>query len=370
VQNKKSVGIVTYFAYNYGAFLQSYALQQLLGEIGYDCEIINYDYIHDRTILGATWCDVKNPLRYLARLLKRLYYYNATKKRTAVMANSVRSKLKLSQKTFKSAAQLYANPPKYDIYLTGSDQVWNPTINAQGFEIRLLDFADNETSILASYAASIGLKSLPQNKAEIAKRCLSRFSAISVREEEAKTILSSLLSINNIQRHADPSLLLGAEKWRSFCAPHPAINEPYIFVYMLANQPELVAYANKLSKELGLPILSVGNGADFNNRILAKEFLNPEEFVAGVINAEYVVSNSFHGTCFSVIFKKRARIFLPPTVQIRISELLANCSLQRLMQDELIDDELAVSLYADSDNFLQRERERTINYLESLAHIK
>ncbi|WP_347489281.1 polysaccharide pyruvyl transferase family protein [Desulfoscipio sp. XC116] len=369
MKNKKSIGVITYFAYNYGAFLQAYALQKTMKNIGFDCELINYDYMRDRTLLGIPWSNINKPIKFCASVLKKLVLFSKTKKRTAIMKESVYNNLHFSKQRYKSAQQLRESPPQYDIYLTGSDQVWNPTINAQGFETRLLDFVYSSQGKLVSYAASIGLAEFPTDKIALTKEYLTRFDAISVREEEAKNILAPFID-KDVQRHVDPTLLREKKDWLEFGKPITEIQGPYIFVYMLANQPKLVKYANDLSKKLNLKILSVGNGMAFQNRILSDKSLSPEQFVWGIANAEYVVANSFHGTCFSVLFKKKARIFIPPTVQCRIVELIEGCNLSRLLEDVIIKNSDVERLYLGADKYLAKERKRAYEYLMHLKDLE
>ncbi|HHX55476.1 MAG TPA: polysaccharide pyruvyl transferase family protein [Clostridiales bacterium] len=368
MNNKKSVGVITYYNYNYGAILQAYALQRKMEELGYDCELINYDYRRDRTLLGIPWRNIKNPIRFCASVLKRIVLFNRVRKKHAVMTKSVHNNLKFSKQYYKSSKQIKKSPPQYDIYLTGSDQVWNPNISAPGFQTRLLDFVDTTKGKKVSYASSIGIKELPKSKKDFVKKYLSNFNAISVREEEAKNILVEFID-KDIQRNIDPTLLGNKEDWLKFGRPISEIKEPYIFVYMLANQPELVKYANDLSNKFNLKILSVGYGVSFQNKILNNKYLSPEEFVWAIANADYIVSNSFHGTCFSVIFKKKARIYIPPTVQCRIVELLEGCNLSRLLNDKIIEDSELEMLYNDADDYLAKERKRANDYLIGLKDL-
>lgn len=368
MNNTKKVGVITYYTDNYGAFLQAYALQKTMEKLDYDCELINYDYIHDNTLLGRPWSNIRNPVRFCASILKRIILLKRIRKKSIIFQKSLDKNLRFSKQRFKSVKQLIKTPPQYDIYLTGSDQVWNPNIYPHGFKTRLLDFAVDKRGKLVSYAASIGLKELPHNKIGLFKEYLIKFDSISVREEEAKNILNEIIN-KDIHRHLDPTLLLSKNEWHKFGKKVNEINEPYIFVYMLAKQPELINFANHLSEKLNLKIVSAGTGINFKNRIIRDKFLSPEEFIWSIANAEYVVTNSFHGTCFSIIFNKRAHIFIPPSVQCRIVELINDCKLNRLLEDNIIENTDIEALYNDAEMYLEKERKKAYDYLNNLRYL-
>lgn len=298
--SRKKIGILTFHqALSYGAKLQAYALQQFMQKNGIDNEIIDYTchFMYTRLI---------RPIRVGTYHKARSFYRSLiTMRQTGIdrrKSIAFRTKyIKLSRPfTEKNIAEA---SDEYAAFISGSDQVWSPTV--VGFDkIYFLNFARPEQKY--SYAASIGERNLTDAQAVEYKKLLSDFRKFSVREQNAADVIKELTGRSSVI-NIDPTLLLTAEEWDKIIMPVKEIdpNEPYIFLFNVKTPNTLFDYAKKLSRETGLKIYSIQKNR--RNRVDGVTYLDPvmaNEFVWLIKNARYVVTNSFHGTAFSIIYKK------------------------------------------------------------------
>lgn len=188
-------------------------------------------------------------------------------------------------------------PPAYDIYVTGSDQVWNPT---QPFCIEpyFLTFVRNPHARKISYAASIGIEKLTAKEESDFKRWLEDYDIISVRESEAKALLETFVN-KRIYQVADPTFLLGKDYWRSI-AVKPKINEPYILCFKLYNGNHLVQYSSEIGKQANMRVVVLPNGDDMDGCEIVRD-AGPEEFLGYIADAEMLISDSFHANVFGIL---------------------------------------------------------------------
>lgn len=300
------VGIITiHNSTNYGACLQSWGLYKYLVDVGYDCEIIDLhrpvhkDYIYsDRFVDYNGKCSEARQWT-LKKFLKR-YIFKRKEPDFLIRRNSkfdrFNSRIKLSR-AFHSIDELYAAPPLYDVYITGSDQVWNPT---QPFCIEpyFLTFVKNPKARKLSYAASIGIEELTDKEKSDFKQWLERYDVISVRESEAKVLLESFMD-KKIYKVSDPTFLLGSSYWRSI-AVKPQVEEPYILCFKLYNGNHLVNYAIELGKQANMKVIVLPNGNDTPGCEIIRD-AGPEEFLGYIANTEMLISDSFHANVFGIL---------------------------------------------------------------------
>ena len=359
----KKIGIFTFYRYNYGAFLQAYALRQYLENLGYNAQLVYFDY----SICGIPSINTHSLYSFAKTFAVSMLRYHKRKEKYKCFPNSVQKELKESQR-YKSIKQLSENL-NYDILLTGSDQVFNPNLAPKGYYVRMLDFPTSKNIKKASYAASIGLDKYPEKYKEDFRRCLSSFDAVSVREIQAEQIIKQYTD-KKILQHIDPTFLLNKEQWETFSQDLPEnINEPFIFVHILKRQPELIEFAENLSDKLGCKVLMSDQRYVFKNAIKLDKPLSPEQFIRAIMSAQYVVTNSFHGMVLSINLKQRARIFIPETAPARITDILDNFKLNRLCQDELLSLEEIKSLYSYANKKINEGRLSARKYLLSLSEL-
>jgi hypothetical protein len=296
--------ITCHDVYNHGASLQAYALQTYLESIGHTVEIIDYkpDYlsrhyqlwsidnpIYDKPIIKQLYLVAKLPVRLLA--LKRKRLFDIFTKRY----------LKLTTKRYHSSEELKRNPPQADVYIAGSDQIWN-TLFPNGRDAAFyLDFAPKASKRI-SYAASFATEDVVGEYKPFVRRMLQNFDVISIRERYSLPLLKSLGRDDGVAV-CDPVFLLSREQWESFLPSKDDISHRYLLVYDTEGSVELSEIARRIAKEMGLKIYNV---SAFRRSYADEDFWasSPLDFVCLVRDASYVVSNSFHATAFSLIFER------------------------------------------------------------------
>lgn len=305
--------VVTFIrAYNYGAVLQSYALSQCLIKQGIDVEVLDYfpPYFRNQYSM-RTEAPLVVGFRPYRRWLLKVYARFVAKKRNRRFERFIRRFIPVSPRQYLSLKQLEHMPPKCDCYIVGSDQVWSPYC-AQFDPVFFLDFSDAKKKKRYSYAASFGVNRLPENMEREYCRRLSTYQKYSVREKSGVQIVEQLLK-KSAQLCCDPTLLLEQSEWECVASARKE-KEPYILVYYVAETRTLQEYARRLAKEKGMKVICVPTTMllefitgriDRRYGFDVKKTCGPEELLTLFRNAEYVLTNSFHGTVFSIIFHKK-----------------------------------------------------------------
>lgn len=377
------VGIITvHNSPSYGACLQSYALYCYISmQSEVDCEMIDLhrpyqaDYIKSRYYrpYQSNFSKFKSYIKNLRNYLldKKEHEYFSIPSRPKF--NVFNAKIKNSR-PYLGIDDLYSNPPKYDVYITGSDQVWNP-LQPYCVEPFFLTFVP-EGKKRISYAASIGINTLPKGMKKKYKEWLSKYDAISVRENEAKHLLESFIEKPVIQV-SDPTFLLDVSQWESLSLK-PNICRPYILYFAVNGGRKLLDYALQLSNESGMPLYNL---AQVQPKVMDGSYIpvtdaGPQEFLGYIANAELVITDSFHGTVFSILMgTKNFYTYIAPHNQrgSRIKDLLETYDLS----NHLLDKNLNVSFVQLSSNKIHRsdilskilrEQNKSRNFL--LSHIK
>lgn len=328
----KRIGIITIQKCdNYGADLQAYALQAKLRLMGYDAENIDYlFYKHPRHQCGKKEKPVL-PISFKNRIKERLFPIVAwvrSFKSWQIGAERHRRFEKWFKKNVKTGVEyrsvdsLYANPPQYDLYMVGSDQVWNPRLfsNIQPY---FLDFAPQGARCV-SYASSFGVSELSGPVFYKYKQWLKNFSHIGLRERKGADIVNAMALDAEVAHVLDPTLLLTAGEWAKVAVePESRPTGKYLLLYDLIASSETVELANKWAAKNGWQIVRIGDGA-----------YGPGEFIWLFTHAEAVVTNSFHGTAFSIINHKPSYSVIPRSMSNsdRIESLLDSVGLQNRLK--------------------------------------
>jgi len=294
--------ITCHDVYNHGATLQAYALQRYLTEQGHDVQIIDYkpwylsnhyklssinNPIFDRLIIRDLYILAKLPGRLIA--LRRKRAFDRFKK----------EHLKLTPQRFVSNLELGDNCPDADVYIAGSDQIWNTMFQNGRDAAFYLDFVPAGKKRV-SYAASFATDKIESGYEEFVKSMINRFDHISVREQTGVRLLREM-GINRAVQVCDPVFLLDKKAWSEITSSD--FKEKYLLVYDTENSTTIKNIARAVAHRLKLKIWSIGsfrlNYADRNYYLSG-----PKEFVSLIKNAGFVISNSFHATAFSLIFEK------------------------------------------------------------------
>lgn len=295
------VGILTFHrAQNYGAVLQCYALQEYCKRKGHHVYVLDYQNryllncykIFDRHRFFDKHQDFnKNIIRFkseIALLKKRIL-------RKQAFESFLGSKINIKQFDEDILNDL-------DLIIIGSDQVWNIQLT-KGFDVYYWgNFIRNSKSRLISYAASgLNLNTIVDKEEKVVK-LLRNFDAISIREQSLKNILQEKSAIH-INVCSDPTLLVDINIWCSI-AKTPSIKVPYVFLYQVRHVDNCLQMSKRIADKMGLRLIVLSaNIADNNSELCYAA--SPEDFLGWIQNASFVISTSFHGTVFSVLFKKQ-----------------------------------------------------------------
>lgn len=322
------IGILTLFYNNnnYGAMLQAYALQRVLTKKNVDNEVINFDYSNKTYSMKKDFLKsiegVFPKLLFLANrmmnVFERVLLYGHNKK--------INKKIAVRAKAFENFRLNYINQSKYTYdknnieesnsiytgFICGSDQVWKPGIGQLTKEF-WLNFVDKGKKKIA-YAPSLGNSYLNAKQRTDATNLLSSFDAISVREKDGQNVLEGISS-QKVHLVLDPTLLLSVDEWDSFCGDR-LIKEPYVFAYILGEnitqRKAIKTFAD--SKGLQVVFYPFIHGdfrfCDVNMGDIRIFDAMPQDFVNHIKNAEYVLTDSFHGCVFSIIYHKKFTVFL------------------------------------------------------------
>ena len=318
------IGIMTFHrAWNYGAVLQVYALQQSIRSRGYDCEIVDYrnDYIENSYSL---WPNAKASPK---ELVKETVNLPVRMKRKKVF-NTFRNKYLNIGPVYTMQTIVQANA-EYDGFVFGSDQVWNPDLTDA--DMNYLGAFVTQNHKRNAYAASFGEKQLSDEHAEAYRKELSRFNKVAVREKIGQKHFFELTHKTS-QEVVDPVFLLSAEEWAKI-GTKKEVPYPYIFVYQLqGNKTQTMRYAQHLAKQTGLRIVEFQAWAYIKKRNVKPVYAgDPCDFLNLIQNAECVITDSFHCTAFSVILEKKFWARVNPqkeVLQTRVGNLLWDLNLQ------------------------------------------
>ena len=348
----KKIGVLTFHqALNYGALLQTYALQQYVKQnvAGVEMEVVDYRCPELSRLYSVAHQRSGNPVKTVLKtvhfLLKRGAFQDFSKKY-----------IPLSGKTY-TPGNIGEAVAQYDKFIVGSDQVWNPDLTDGDWNY-LLEFAPKEKR--HSYAASVGRGSLPPETQERMCRLLEDFQGISLREETAGRMLEQMGLTKPISVHIDPVLLLEHQDWEALAKNVPERKE-FVLVFTVAKSPVTVDRAVAFAKEHGLEVLYIGQHIR-DNRVKYLPFVSFEKLIALFRDAECVFTNSFHGTVLSVLFEKRFDADAQDTDgrASRITDLLHKLGLPASGLDGAVD-------WKRAREILTQQRQQSKAYLEWIA---
>lgn len=345
---------------NYGTQLQAYATQEKLKQ--YFDNVVLIDYRRPDTYgKGLVDSFAKgNPVKALAFLPTYLLWKK--------VFDGFRSKyLDLTEKTYLSESDFKNFNDFADVYVSGSDQVWNSGWNKGVIPCFYLDFAPDGKPKYA-YASSFGRSHLDENEVNQSKKYIDRFDMISVREQSGVDILNDQYGYHNAVQIVDPTLAMPASFWRSI-ATRPRVKGDYILIYNLNRSKEFDGYADELSRRTGLPIYRFCTRVDqvFRN---GKSLVVPEilDFVSLVDNAKYVLTDSFHATAFSMNMGTEPICIYPGQYSGRLSEFLKLVDSEQRHVDGY-DDFDVINRHVDFakvERILDAERTRVDEYLANM----
>lgn len=327
------IGLITiHWANNYGAALQTFATEQVFNKYG---EVFVIDYRSKYTGKGMSLLRFGSSLRDILRVVKDLI-------RLLPRYRAIRKFKLFNDKYLNMTRPVTADHDfkilndQIDTFISGSDQIWNPTtVNECGVidGHYFLDFVIGKKRI--SYASSIGTYKYTKKELIRIKSLLGQYDHLSVREKDTKQYLEKLLK-RPVAHVLDPTLLLTKEQWlRIFEIDKKQSNRPYVLVYVLKKDNQLKMAVGIVADLLKLRVVTIDQDpfTNFRNDQHIRD-AGPEEFIELFSNASFVVTNSFHGTCFAVNFNIPFIVTTPPTGINRIESLLTAIGLaDRILND-------------------------------------
>ena len=292
------IGILTFHcAHNYGAVLQCYALQEYLKHLGHDVYVINYrpSYLKYGLFIWYNWLSL-DPIKCIKKTIRQICSFNLQYKRFTAFERFINDRLNVKTINLQSIQS------DIDCFVFGSDQIWRKNGN-QFDPIYFGEFKAAQGHKLISYAASMGMNELSETEKEQIGKWLKNFSTITVRETSLKQLLSPLTD-KKIEVVADPTFLLSQQEWGKI-AKAPNISKPYVLIYQVISNPLADEIAQTAARRLNAEIIEIaskiGNKPNTHYTVYTA---SPEEFLGWIMNARFVVTTSFHGTAFSIIFNK------------------------------------------------------------------
>ncbi len=356
---------------NYGSVLQTYATQKEFERAGSPVEFVDYwrkDNLDDgllrRIVTGSSFWG-KDPLR---RAIFTAIKFPSIRRQIHVFNGFLKRYIHLSPRRYLSIEELKKDPPTADLYCTGSDQVWNSDWNAGIEKPYFLEYVPEGGKCIA-YAASFGKEELTHEEMETIRPFLRKYSSIAMREQSGVRILDEMGFPGNIQI-ADPTLILEADEWKKLMSGRK-IRQSYLLVYQLNKNWAFDAYAQRLAKKMGLKLVRLAY--DYHH-IFKKGHLvccpQVEEWISLFYYADFVLTDSFHGTAFSINFNRQFAVIYPQKFSGRLSSLLKLTDLESRAVKDFNDLSVAEQRidYDPVNRFLSEERIRANRFLkETLA---
>ena len=373
------IGIITIVRVNnYGAELQAYATQKVLRDLGYEAEIIDYlFYKHPRHIVTKGSKPLfKNSFK---KKITEFLYPRISKYKILFQGNGIDLQRKQRfeafhtentcfSKEYRSIEDLNTAVLDYDAYIVGSDQVWNPG-NYTSLDPYFLKFAPKGKRRI-SYASSFGVSALPVETQDYYKQSLGELDFISVREENAVKIVKDV-SGRDAQWVLDPTLLMNADSWRKVAKYPEGLPQRYVLLYELTPCADLKRHALQIASDKGCKVVRItkdANRVESDDEVINIMDAGPAEFVGLFEKAEFVLTNSFHGTAFCINLNRPFCVITPyrKDNNSRQKSLLNLFGLgSRLLNeyDSSPQNDFLQIDYSNANKIMQLEREKSLHFL-------
>ena len=305
------IAIMTWQYPNYGTLLQAFALQTVLEKQGYDVKIINYE-TQKKDVVILNKYNLRRQIKRIHAFLKKKYYFLQLKKNSVDYQKEIERRQQLYDMFIHSELHMTERLNKseltklirvFDTFIVGSDQVWSPKYLDTAF---FLDFVNGKKKI--SYAPSFGVNTLDDKTAEFIKPLLEKIDKISVRELQGLEIIQDKLKLNGTVV-LDPTLLLDKNEWMKHLEirrqEKKRIQQKYILCYFLGDNEYYWSIVEKVKKKLGLQVVLIPcTSKAYETEYKKIVACDPFDFVNLIANAEYIITDSFHGTAFAVNMEK------------------------------------------------------------------
>lgn len=315
------IGILTFHnAYNFGAVLQGYAMQHYLVSEGHEVEFINYT--NPQVALSyhqfrREFFSLRHPRSSFYTFLKSIYrtkLYRRFKK-------NVENILKIS--SAKTTTHHY-NFNDYDCIIIGSDQLWSKKITKDFDYFYCAKFNYGNIKKVIGYAISINQQSFTDDGSAEVQKFLPNFFALSVRESSSVRLLSKI-SDKTIYKTIDPTFLINKKEWLNNVMP--VAEKDYILVFPILNASEVISQSQIIARRLKKELVIVEPIASVSQYTKYKKLTHPFEFISYIANADMIITSSFHGTAFSLIFEKDFYVLGDDSTNVRMRSFLNELNL-------------------------------------------
>lgn len=382
------IGIVTYVKCdNYGAELQAFALQWKLNSLGYDAEVINLEKRNidmkrnPDVIMGAIKQRFKQEgvfaivsiVRKFLETKKRITdedkYKAINENKHKLFENFFENKVRHSEKYYTLDEISNATDLKYDVYIAGSDQIWN-YIHTDRLDVYFLMFANKFKAKKISYAASVSIYDIPKKWRAAYKTYFENIDVLSVRELHGAELVSKY-SNKKAEVVLDPTFLLTKEDWVREVANDCGIEGDYLLIYTLSGSPHIRKMAHDIARRLNLKVVNIKSGYsdEPDDGTINVYEIGPAEWVGLWSKAKYVVTDSFHGTAFSINFNIPFTTLVNPNSMMnsRVLSILKIMNLEsRIVYDNLKGDlkpnDIALD-FTETNRILKQWKEKSLNFL-------
>lgn len=354
------LGIITFQdTTNYGAMLQTYALQEKLFQLGWDNLVINY---RNETLNKNERPICLRAQKSLYGVIKYLLLHNDQIKRFRNFKEFYEINVKATADTFdKNTIHLSNN--LFDSFIVGSDQVWNLDLTGSDFNY-LLKFANNDKTRI-SYASSLGGFKISSDNRHEYFECLKSFKKLLVREKEGLTEINEKLGLNG-EVVLDPTLLLNDREWDKLVSNKLDIKEDYILVYFIDRTKENFEYIRTFAKRKNCKLIYLHNYLKKEHGMINNRTYGPAEFLYLIKNAKYVFTGSFHGLCFSLNYGKNLFLTVSPAKERegRLINLLNVLNIDTQTNPECDTIKTVTTPNEIIQSNLTKERSKSVQYLK------
>lgn len=366
MEKKKSVGIITmHRVLNCGSAIQAYALQKIIQNMGFDVEIIDYKFPN-------TYHKKLSKIANIRGYIKEIYGFFLNIRNRVNFRRFYKKFFNLSECHYNSKEELSLSKPHYDIYLSGSDQVWNPKSIALDTSF-MLSWVEHGKKV--AYSGSFATTHIPDEYKDAYSKALAQYDSLSVREESSLSLIKEL-SGKNAEFVLDPALLLDLNDWNDVIQDADVhVEGEYILIYLLGYSFNIYPWAynlisyleSKYKKQVVVLAMSRTYLYRLNNKYIVHK-INPQNFLSLIANASLVVTDSFHATAMSINFQVPFYSLIKDKTSKdnRVYSLLLsmNAEERAIVRDSSFDELPAINMNYDPINAkLQSLRKDSISYL-------
>lgn len=356
------IGILTFHnSDNYGAVLQTTGLFKKVKEINNDVEIIDYICPNKIKMYSLLDIDVKKSFKSNVYSIIQIPFKIIKQSKFKDSKNRMYKK---SEKTYFDREELLKDNKIWSKVICGSDQIWNPD-NTKFDTTYFIDFI-KESNRKVSYAASFGVSKIDEKYQDKSRELLNGIGSLSVRETTGKKIVKELTG-RECKVVLDPTLLLNKDEWEEFSQPLFK-GEKYVLIYTLHNSKELIKQAEMISECLGYKIIKICvSTLDFISKYKCV-IPNPYQYVDLINNAEWVITDSFHGTVFSINMNTNFTVFLNSSSKnnSRITNILDIVGLSQCVTYDVAKKiDIKEIDFSEVNKKLQVERNESLKFLKS-----